>query len=271
MLEVQNVSKLAVETVLGKIADAGKSRQTTRVALIVMRELLNEAVENDFIAKNPARKVQLPNCAAPKETRPLTPEEVRRLFEQTSDRDYLIWRVLLLCGLRIGECIALAKDDIRPDGLMVDESAFEGQAAGTKSKKRRLVPLPGALRTEFEDWMRTTPGKLLFPSSEGTLLDRNGEGIPPMLRHARKVASIPDLTFRACRTTFATLYHGDPRDLQAALGHADLALTMAVYRKPIADRQQAAADEMEARLSGKVVSISGRQSSKGVQTATKTG
>lgn len=57
------------------------------------------------------------------------------------------------------------------------------------------------------------------------------------------------------RTTFATLYRGDPRDLQAALGHSDLKLTMNIYRKPILERQQAAMDELEARLAGKVVPI----------------
>ena len=76
-----------------------------------------------------------------------------------------------------------------------------------------------------------------------------------MLSRARNTAGIPDLTFRQCRTTFATLYRGDPRDLQASLGHSDLKLTMNIYRKPIADRQQAAIDELEARLSGKVVPI----------------
>ena len=74
-----------------------------------------------------------------------------------------------------------------------------------------------------------------------------------MLSRARKELALPDLTFRQCRTTFATLYRGDPRDLQAALGHSDLKLTMNIYRKPIVERQQAAMDELEARLAGKLV------------------
>jgi len=93
-----------------------------------------------------------------------------------------------------------------------------------------------------------------------------------MLCHARKDAKIPDLTFRMCRTTFATLYRGDPRDLQESLGHRDLKLTMAVYRKPLANRQHASADELEARLAGKGVPIKlERKSSKRVQTQTKIG
>jgi integrase len=58
-----------------------------------------------------------------------------------------------------------------------------------------------------------------------------------------------------CRTTFATLYESDPRDIQDILGHATLDLTMDIYRKPIAQRQFAASAEMEARLRGKVVTM----------------
>ena len=166
-----------------------------------------------------------------------------------------MWRVLVLCGLRIGECIALRKSDVLPEGLLIDESAYKGEAAQTKNRKRRLVPLPPVLRSELEDWARAGKGDLLFPGRNGAMLNRNGEEVTPMLSRARKELGIPDLTFRQCRTTFATLYRGDPRDLQAALGHSDLKLTMNIYRKPIVERQQAAMDELEARLAGKLVPI----------------
>jgi integrase len=86
------------------------------------------------------------------------------------------------------------------------------------------------------------------------MLNRKGEEVTPMLSRARKAAGIPDLAFRHCRTTFA-LHRGEPRDLQPSLGHSDLKLTMNIYRKPIADRQQAAIDELGTRLSGKAVPI----------------
>jgi integrase len=254
-LELQNVTKLAVETVLGKIADAGRTGQSARIALVIVKECLNEAVENDFILKNPARNVVLPNCAASKETRSLTPEEVYRLWEKSSGRDYVMWRVLILCGPRIGECLALKKSDITPDGLLIDESAYEGQAASTKNRKIRIVPLPAVLRSELGDWARSIAGELLFPNRNGGMLNRKGEEVTPMFKRARKAAGIPDLTFRMCRTTFATLYDGDPRDLQESLGHSSLKVTMGVYRKPRAERQQVSADELEARLAKKVVPI----------------
>jgi integrase len=70
-----------------------------------------------------------------------------------------------------------------------------------------------------------------------------------MLLRARAATGIQDLEFRRWRTTFATLYDADPRDLQAILGHSSFDMTMKRYKKPIAVRQQADVEELEARLS----------------------
>jgi integrase len=56
-----------------------------------------------------------------------------------------------------------------------------------------------------------------------------------------------------CRTTFATLFEGDLRDAQEILGHHSEAFTLRVYRKPIAERQRRAVEDLDARL--KVVEI----------------
>jgi integrase len=68
-----------------------------------------------------------------------------------------------------------------------------------------------------------------------------------MLDRTRKAAAIPGLTFRQCRTTFATLYEGDAKDRQAILGHHSEQFTMAVYQKAIPTRQQESVEELEAR------------------------
>ena len=65
------------------------------------------------------------------------------------------------------------------------------------------------------------------------------------------------MTFRHCRTTFATLFEGDPRDRQAILGHHSEELTRREYQKPIAARQKAS---VEARYAGKVVTMPVRES-----------
>ena len=68
------------------------------------------------------------------------------------------------------------------------------------------------------------------------------------------------MTFWHCRTTFAPLYEGDPRDRQAILGHYCEEFNRRVYRKPILDRQKASVNALEARLTGKVVTMPVRES-----------
>ena len=63
------------------------------------------------------------------------------------------------------------------------------------------------------------------------------------------------LAWRMCRTTFATLVRSDPADVQGILGHSTVDMTMGFYRKPITERRMAAAEELEARLRGKVVTM----------------
>lgn len=268
-LELRNVTKMAIDTVLSKIADAGLGKEVAQRALVIMSEMLIEAVENDFIAKNPCRAVELPTCKPPKPTRPLTLAEVQRLFSSTSGRDRMVWRVLILCGLRISEVIALRKSDVTPGGLIVDESGYEGEPGPTKNRKTRLVPLPAPLRRELAEWADQIDGDLIFPAADGTMLRRKGRETEPLLNRARKI--IPDLTFRMCRTTFATLYDGDPRDLQESMGHFDVKLSLGTYRKPQAERQQASADELEARASGKLVTMEQPESFNQNQTERKSG
>lgn len=135
----------AVETVLDRIADAGKGQQTARHALVIMRELFSEAVENKNIGQNPTRRAELPlNCKASKETQPLTVEQVYRLFEQTSGRDYMMWGVMVMCGLRIGECIALKKSGVLLQGLQVDDFGLKGKPAPTKRRKPPNRTIVGA-------------------------------------------------------------------------------------------------------------------------------
>ena len=71
-----------------------------------------------------------------------------------------------------------------------------------------------------------------------------------MVRRARSATKIPDLTFRMCRTTFATLFEGDIADVQASLGHHAAEFTLRHYRKSV---HKAAVEELDRKL--KIVPI----------------
>ena len=88
----------------------------------------------------------------------------------------------------------------------------------------------------------------MFPNSVGTMYSQCGEIVQAFLKAGRVAGGTPHMTFRHCRTTFATLYEGDPRDRQAILGHHSEEFTARVYQKPIQDRQKASVEGLDGAL-----------------------
>ena len=55
--ELQHVLKHGIEAMLGKMADQGKGEATLRRAFMLVHELFSEAVENNYVMKNSARRI----------------------------------------------------------------------------------------------------------------------------------------------------------------------------------------------------------------------
>jgi integrase len=132
--------------------------------------------------------------------------------------------------------------------LRIDESARNGHAETTKNKKTRVAPLPESLRGELNEWLGTHPHYLFFTSPGGKMLRRNDIYVRGILEATRTAAAIPDLTYRIARTTFASLFEGDEADRTGIMGHHSPAFTLAVYRKPIEERQRGAVEALDRRL-----------------------
>jgi len=223
---------------------------------VILRAALEEALENDYIDKNPARKAQMPCVARTPDQRVLDEDQVRKLFGAAHGRDYMVFRLLLLCGLRPGEVFTLRRNDFGPWGLRIDESwdRTPSRSKTTKTGRQRIVPLPVIVRAELEQWIAgcvgLEPEALLFPNR------RHRIGCHPseqnIVKRAREKTGIKELTFRICRRTFATLFRGDVKDIQAILGHTTPMMTLEHYRQPIPERQQAAVDELADRLKERV-------------------
>lgn len=63
----------------------------------------------------------------------MTEAEVSRLFANTTGMLRPVFRLLALCGLRIGELLALWPDDLHAGALRVDESELRGERSSTKN------------------------------------------------------------------------------------------------------------------------------------------
>jgi integrase len=259
---LMDISKVTLQLHLASLVDAKFGAVVVEAVRSRLSSMLEEALDNEYIVKNPARKVESPPDAKPsKETRSLTEAEVRKLFDGTTGRDRMFWRILLLTGARIGEVLALTRDDILPDGLRIDETVVHSSvklANGSalklpKGNKVRLAVLPDSLRGEIETWLGTHTSRLVFPSAAGTLYRRSSKEVQAIVARGRKVG-IPDLQYRMCRTTFASLFEGDEADRTSIMGHYSTKFTLERYRKPVQIRRQKSVEELDRRFQ-KVVEI----------------
>jgi integrase len=243
---LESITKAAIQLHLCMLADYGLGQSMVDAVRVRLFSILEEAVDNDYLPRNVARKIETPPCKEPEETRSLTEAEVQALWDGTTGRDYLVWRVLILTGARIGEVLALERADIRPDGLMIDEAIVGGTIKLPKRNKTRLASMADSLRAELAEWLASHECRLIFPSERGHVYRRSAKQIEEILERGRAI--IPGVTFRQCRTTFASLFQGDEADRTSIMGHFSTAFTLERYRKPIMERRQVSVEELDKRL-----------------------
>jgi site-specific recombinase XerD len=173
-----------------------------------------------------SRQKTLPKVLSDEETESLLSQPNGRYF--SPQRDYLMMRVMLKAGLRVGETATL-----RP--TRVDLQTGKTNVIEGKGAKDRNVWLPDGVLTELREWESRRVNAvgdcdLLFPTQKGTGV-ATSHVRRSVKRYARQ-AGLPEVARvspHTLRHTFATrLYKqtSDIRLVQKALGHSDVSTTM---------------------------------------------
>lgn len=184
-------------------------------------------------------------------------------------RDRALVLVLGWTGLRIGEAFALQRRDVDLEHgtLIVRRGVAEvGQqvVGDTKTHQTRVVTLPGAVVEVLREQMRAipiNPEAWLFPNRAGKPLwlgswDRN-VWHPTLVRWnaQRSEEGLPEIHLRHhdMRSACASLLvdaGASVKDVQAHLGHADVATTLGIYARVRPGRSEALAARMDALIAG---------------------
>ena len=171
---IRTITKADVRSFHAELRKRGKGTATIEAVARLLHRVLEVAVDEDRIGRNPAHGVQV--APAPRrEARFLTEDEVRSIADEVPDRyRALVW-TLALSGLRIGEAAALRVKHIEGDTIRVVESSAEvggRKVTGpTKSGKSRTVDIPPELRKMLHDHLTTysnrfDPEALVFPGEQ---------------------------------------------------------------------------------------------------------
>ncbi|MCZ6904125.1 MAG: site-specific integrase, partial [Acidobacteria bacterium] len=238
-----------------KLSTGRSSRGTIRLMLALLREILNHAIEDGLLDRNPALRLGRFYRSGEEARKPtaFTPEETRRFLETAREfypDDYPLLLCALRTGLRRGELLALKWGDIQFGESEFDSQRFilvqrnlqSGRFTSLKSHKPRRVDLSRGLRRVLLDlrdkrlleaFQRGTDldSELVFPSSTGGPQDAANlvhRGFKPCLVRA----GIREIRFHDLRHTFGSqlIQSGAPLVyVRDQMGHSSIRVTADIY------------------------------------------
>ncbi len=231
----------------------GLSAGRVRYCFAVLRMVLDAAIRDGRLARNPAAGVELPRLAET-ERRYLTHGQVSALAEACGPYRALVL-TLAYTGLRWGEAAALRVRRVDPlrGRIAVVEAMTEvhGRAVfGTpKTHAHRSVPVPRFLRNELAAAMAgKEPEDLVFTSARGAVL-RVGNVRRRGFDAGAHSVGLDGLRPHELRHTAASLAIASGANVKAVqrmLGHASATLTWDRYGHLYEDDLDAVAERLDA-------------------------
>lgn len=249
---------------------AGMSASAATKYRMILKRFFKSAMRNRYINFDPAEELQLPDNVTAGTHRALTSQETELILKHWSVHHAGTWAmVMLLCGLRRGEMVALDWDcvDLKNRRLTVKRAAeIRGSSVTIRNQTKtdagmRTLPICEALN----ECLQKSPIKKgpVCLSAKGTRLteaairkgwktfcesiERVANGYPASVQGKREIPD--DLPIRfSCRPhdlrhTYATALYDAGVDIKSAmyyLGHDDITMTQSLYTHLSEERENAA-------------------------------
>jgi len=247
-LPLAKIDKVMLQTHLNDLAKT-LSQARVQHARFYFKAIFEEAVEQDLVQKNPARKLILPNGLRAPDKTTLSWDQLRLVLASVPLRDCILLTLDMTETFRPSELFALRWRGFDMDArtLTVSQTAYKGKLRdfGKTKKSLRTVHLPEGLAAELWMWKREcfdrSPEAFIFPNAR----KRNGAKTNGFIRTdnyrarvLKKLAAklgLAKLNFQVLRRTMATLAQtkGGIKDVQGVLGHSKADTTVNVYMQPI--------------------------------------
>lgn len=253
--QLSKISHSDVAAWVGDLSASGLAAGSVRKAYLVASLVLDGAVKDGRIAKNPATGVRLPRQVQ-REPRFLTPAELSALALAAGPNGLGI-AVLGLTGLRFGEFAALKVgrlDPVRRRLTIAESVTLVGKHmvwSTPKNHRTRSVPVPPALVPALvAQGEGRARDELLFPASRGGVIRLNNWR-RRVFEPAREAAGLVGVTPHDLRHTAASLAvaaGANVKAVQRMLGHASAAMTLDIYAGLFPDDLDAVAASLDSHV-----------------------
>jgi integrase len=258
-IPLENFDKFTLQLHLNSLA---RTRSRDRVLQITayLRDIFAEAVDQEFLVKDPARKLTVPAQLRESDRTTLTWSQLRQVLLSLSLRDRILMELDMTNALRPSELFALRwKCFNRSQCTMhVMETAYKGRIRpwGKTKKSLGVVHIPKKLAADLSLWKQqcpdSSPDAFIFPDKKGGVMD-TGNYRKRILHKLARHLGLPKLTFQVIRRSIATLAQkkGTVKDVQGVLRHSRTATTTDIYMQEIPDSVRATVNAINAELRSK--------------------
>lgn len=251
-MKIKDIRQFHIQILINEKGEKGYATATIKQMKQTAIRILEVACAGDVI-KNEFSKIKVPK-KDPNEREVLTEEQIM-MVNQTWDTHFMGYpaMIMLYCGLRRGELLALTWKDVDLEhGFITISKAVEiitNQPRIKKPKSKagiRSIPIP-TLLSDVLSQVKGADNELVCPASQGTVMSNSAYcsawnsymnhlnlyyGGATGTRSNNKEVVIPRFTAQMLRHTYATLLYDagvDVKSAQRYLGHANLELTLKVY------------------------------------------
>lgn len=283
-VRLENIDKLALQAHLNGMAKT-RSRDRVLQARAYMRDIFAEAVEQDFLPKDPARSVRVPSELRETDKTTLSWDQLRAALSRLSLRDRILLTLDMTNALRPSELFAFRWKchHTATVSLTIVETIYRGKIRPFGKTKGSLteVPIAKDLSDDLVAWRAISqqqynernekrkrrykseekrrsgglppsdPEAFIFPNRDGSFMDPNNYRKRVLHKLAKEVG-LPKLTFQVIRRTIATLAKdkGHIKDIQGMMRHTRLATTAEVYMQSLESGVRSTVDSIHHELRG---------------------
>src|SRR5947209_13149702 len=249
-IPLKSFDKFVLQVHLNSLAKAN-CRDTVLQIRAYVRDIFAEAVDQDFLVKDPARKLSVPAQLRESDKTTLTWEQLRKALARMPFRDRVLMELDMSNALRPSELFALRWScfDQSAGTIHLKETVYKGKLRpwGKTRASLCVVPLPKKLIPDLWLWKQEcpdpSPEAFIFPNQKGGFLDP-ANYLKRILKKLATDLELPKLTFQVIRRTIATLGQtkGTVKSVQGVLRHTRTATTTDVYMQQMPEGVAAMVD-----------------------------